>query len=72
MDAPGFAVAVTLPRAGNIGGGFTLLHIAEQNRTIALDLRETSTVSKRRQAAHRSNAWRLRTTRIRASAGRAR
>ena len=36
--AMGFALAVTLPRAGNIGGGgFMLVHLAEQGRTIALD-----------------------------------
>lgn len=39
--ATGFALAVTLPQAGNIGGGgFMLLHLAEQNRTIAIDYRE--------------------------------
>jgi gamma-glutamyltranspeptidase/glutathione hydrolase len=38
--AMGFALAVTLPRAGNIGGGgFMLVHIAEENKTIALDYR---------------------------------
>jgi gamma-glutamyltranspeptidase/glutathione hydrolase len=38
--AMGFALAVTLPRAGNIGGsGFMLVHIASENRTIALDYR---------------------------------
>jgi len=41
--ALGFALAVTLPRAGNIGGGgFMLLHLAAENRTIALDFRETA------------------------------
>jgi gamma-glutamyltranspeptidase/glutathione hydrolase len=36
--AVGFALAVTLPRAGNLGGsGFMLLHLAEQKRTIALE-----------------------------------
>lgn len=39
--AVGFSLAVTLPRAGNIGGGgFMLVHLAEQNRTIAIDYRE--------------------------------
>ena len=39
--ATGFALAVTLPRAGNIGGGgFMLAYLADQNRTIALDFRE--------------------------------
>ena len=36
--ATGFALAVTLPRAGNIGGGgFMLVHLAEENKTIAID-----------------------------------
>ncbi len=39
--ATGFALAVTLPRAGNLGGGgFMLLHLAEQNKTVAIDYRE--------------------------------
>ena len=44
--ALGFALAVTLPRAGNIGGGgFMLVHIAELNKTIAIDFRETAPAS---------------------------
>ena len=39
--AVGFALAVTLPRAGNIGGGgFMLIHRADLNQTIAIDYRE--------------------------------
>lgn len=39
--ATGFALAVTLPRAGNIGGGgFMLVHLAEVNKTVAIDYRE--------------------------------
>ncbi|NDV61774.1 gamma-glutamyltransferase [Puniceicoccales bacterium CK1056] len=39
----GFALAVTLPRAGNIGGGgFMLFHEAETGNTYALDYRETA------------------------------
>jgi len=39
--AVGFALAVTLPRAGNLGGGgFMLVHLAKENKTIALDYRE--------------------------------
>lgn len=41
--AVGLALAVTLPRAGNIGGGgFMLIHIAEEQRTVAIDFRETA------------------------------
>ncbi len=37
----GFTMAVTLPRAGNIGGGgFMLIHDAETNRQTAIDYRE--------------------------------
>jgi gamma-glutamyltranspeptidase/glutathione hydrolase len=36
----GFALAVTLPRAGNIGGsGFMLIRMAGENKTVALDYR---------------------------------
>ena len=39
--ATGFALAVVLPVAGNIGGGgFMLVHIAETGETIAIDYRE--------------------------------
>ncbi|MBO1531134.1 gamma-glutamyltransferase [Psychrobacter sp. F1192] len=39
--AVGFALAVTLPRAGNIGGGgFMIIYDAEQGETVALDYRE--------------------------------
>ena len=41
--AVGFALAVTLPRAGNLGGGgFMLLHLAARNETVAIDYRETA------------------------------
>jgi gamma-glutamyltranspeptidase/glutathione hydrolase len=41
--AVGFALAVTLPRAGNLGGGgFMLIHLADGNRTTAIDYRETA------------------------------
>lgn len=47
--AVGFALAVTLPRAGNLGGGgFMLIHSAEDDETIAIDFRETAPA-----AAHR-------------------
>ncbi|KMN77992.1 gamma-glutamyltranspeptidase [Chromobacterium sp. LK11] len=39
--AVGFALAVTLPNAGNLGGGgFMVLHDAKSGRNIALDFRE--------------------------------
>lgn len=39
--ATGFALAVTYPRAGNLGGGgFMVIHLAEGNRNIAIDYRE--------------------------------
>ncbi len=39
--AVGFALAVTLPRAGNLGGGgFMLIYRADLNQTIAIDYRE--------------------------------
>ena len=41
--AMGFALAVTLPRAGNIGGGgFMLIHLANEQKTVAIDYRETA------------------------------
>jgi len=37
----GFTLAVTLPEAGNIGGGgFMLVHLAKNNQTVAIDYRE--------------------------------
>ena len=41
--ATGFAMAVSYPRAGNIGGGgFMVIHSAERNDDIAIDYRETA------------------------------
>lgn len=41
--ATGFALAVTLPRAGNLGGGgFMLVHLAESDEQIFIDYRETA------------------------------
>ncbi len=45
----GFAMAVTTPQAGNIGGGgFMLIHSADTNTSVAIDYRE-----KAPKAAHR-------------------
>jgi len=47
--ATGFALAVTLPQAGNLGGGgFMLVHLAKDAKTIAIDYREMAPA-----AAHR-------------------
>ena len=47
--ATGIALAVTLPRAGNLGGGgFMLVHLAETQETVAIDYREMAP-----SAAHR-------------------
>jgi gamma-glutamyltranspeptidase / glutathione hydrolase len=41
--AVGFALAVTLPRAGNLGGGgFMIVHLARRAKPIAIDYRETA------------------------------
>ena len=41
--ATGFAMAVSYPRAGNIGGGgFMVIHSAEHHEDVAIDYRETA------------------------------
>ena len=41
--AVGYALAVTLPRAGNLGGGgFMLVYLAREQRAIAIDYREVA------------------------------
>src|SRR5256884_2421669 len=41
--ATGFGLAVTYPRAGNVGGGgFMIIHSAERGEDIAIDYRETA------------------------------
>ena len=43
--AVGFSLAVTLPRAGNLGGGgFMLVHHAESGQSIAIDYRERAPI----------------------------
>src|SRR5215203_3784795 len=47
--AVGFAMAVSYPRAGNLGGGgFMLIHLADQNKDIAVDYRETAPAATRK------------------------
>ena len=44
--ATGFALAVTLPRAGNLGGGgFMMVYLAKEDKTIAIDYREMAPLS---------------------------
>ena len=46
--AVGFALAVTLPRAGNLGGsGYMLLYLNEPNETISLDFRSVAPAAAR-------------------------
>jgi gamma-glutamyltranspeptidase/glutathione hydrolase len=41
--AIGFTLAVTLPRAGNLGGsGFILIHMADDGKTVAIDYRSAA------------------------------
>jgi gamma-glutamyltranspeptidase/glutathione hydrolase len=41
--ATGFALAVTYPRAGNLGGGgYMVIHLARDNRDTTIDYRETA------------------------------
>jgi len=48
--AVGFALAVTHPQAGNIGGGgFMLVHMASRNETVAIDYRETAPAAMTRE-----------------------
>ena len=44
--ATGFALSVTLPRAGNIGGGgFMIIHLADGHHRIAIDYREMASAA---------------------------
>ncbi|WP_299975831.1 gamma-glutamyltransferase [uncultured Pseudoteredinibacter sp.] len=43
--ATGFAMAVTLPKAGNIGGGgFMMIYLKERDKVVALDYREMAPI----------------------------
>jgi gamma-glutamyltranspeptidase / glutathione hydrolase len=49
--AVGYALAVTLPRAGNIGGGgFMVVHLQKEKRNIAIDFRETAPLKTDKQS----------------------
>ena len=46
--ATGFALAVTLPQAGNLGGGgFMMVYLAEKDKTLAIDYREMAPAAAR-------------------------
>lgn len=46
--AAGFALAVTLPKAGNLGGGgFMVVHLAEKGEDLVIDYRETAPAAMR-------------------------
>ncbi|NQW10575.1 MAG: gamma-glutamyltransferase [Alphaproteobacteria bacterium] len=48
--ATGFALSVTLPQAGGIGGGgFMVAHLAEPGTTVAFDFREVAPAAARRE-----------------------
>ena len=41
--AVGFSLAITLPRAGNLGGGgFMLIYLKDENKTVAVDFRSAA------------------------------
>ena len=48
--AMGFAMAVTFPRAGNIGGGgFMLIHFGKSGQTVSVDYREKAPIKATKQ-----------------------
>jgi gamma-glutamyltranspeptidase/glutathione hydrolase len=52
----GFMLAVTLPRAGNLGGGgFMLAYLAKERKTVAIDYRETAPAGTERDVFLDSN-----------------
>ncbi len=70
--AMGFALAVVLPRSGNIGGGgFMLVYLQEEGRIIAIDYREMAPASTHRDVFldRAGNVNRFLAAQTRASAG---
>ena len=54
--ATSFALAVVLPRAGNLGGGgFMLIHLEQEGKTVAIDYRERAPLSASRDMFLDSN-----------------
>ena len=54
--AVGFALAVTMPRAGNLGGGgFMVIHLAQGNRDTTIDYRETAPAAITKEAFLNAN-----------------
>lgn len=54
--ATGFALAVTYPRAGNLGGGgFMLIHLASEDRQTLIDYRETAPMAASRDLFLKEN-----------------
>src|SRR5689334_24851423 len=54
------SMAVTHPQAGNIGGGgFMLVHLANANKTIAIDYRETAPAAMTRDVFQDRKSTRL-------------
>ena len=44
--AVGFSLAITLPRAGNLGGGgFMLIYLSDEKKTIAVDFRSSAPIN---------------------------
>ena len=50
--ATGLALAVVLPRAGNLGGGgFMVIYLKEEDKTIAIDYREKAPPQQRNEGS---------------------